>query len=105
MKEYARSFYKSKAWMKTQAAYMSSKNYICERCGGMAKIVHHREYITPENINDPNITLSWSNLEALCQDCHTREHLSAEVCAEGLSFNSKGELIYTPPASRGQGGP
>ncbi len=105
MKEYARSFYKSKAWMKTQAAYMSSKNYICERCGGMAKIVHHKTYITPQNINDPNITLSWSNLEALCQDCHNKEHSSAGVCAEGLSFNSKGELIYTPPVSRGQGGP
>jgi len=96
MKDYARSFYKSKAWRDTQAAYMSSKHYICERCGDMAKVVHHREYITPENINDPNITLSWSNLEALCQDCHNKEHSSAEVCAEGLSFNSKGELVYTP---------
>ena len=96
MKDYARSFYKSKAWKETRAAYMSSKHYICERCGGMAKICHHREYITPENINDPNITLNWSNLCALCMDCHAKEHSSAEVCAEGLSFNSKGELIYAP---------
>jgi 5-methylcytosine-specific restriction endonuclease McrA len=96
MKDYARSFYKGKAWRNTQAAYMGSQHYICERCGDMAKIVHHKTYITPENINDPNITLSWSNLEALCQDCHTRQHLAGEICAEGLSFNSKGELIYTP---------
>ena len=94
-KDYARNFYNSKRWEQTQAAYMSSKHYICERCGGMAKICHHKTYITPQNINDPNITLSWSGLEALCQDCHNKEHLSGEICAEGLAFDSKGNLIKT----------
>jgi len=28
-KDYARNFYNSKQWEQTQAAYMSSKNYIC----------------------------------------------------------------------------
>ncbi len=94
--DYAAAFYKSNEWIKCRDSFMNSKHYICERCGGLAKICHHKTYITPQNINDPNITLNWDNLEALCQDCHTREHLRAEVCAEGLSFNSKGELIYTP---------
>ena len=100
MKDYARSFYKSKAWKETRAAYMSSKNYICERCGDIAKICHHKVYITPENIHDPNITLGCDNLAALYQDCHTREHLIAEVYSDGLSFNCKGELIYTPRQSK-----
>lgn len=99
MKDYARNFYNSKQWKETQAAYMSSKHYICERCGNIAKICHHKTYITPENINDPNITLSWSNLEALCQTCHTQEHLSGGICAEGLAFDSKGNLIQTPQAN------
>ena len=43
------AFYKSKAWQRTQAAFMSSKHGICERCGEPARIVHHKEYITPEN--------------------------------------------------------
>ena len=41
------AFYKSKAWQQTQAAFMSYKNGICERCGDPARIVHHKEYITP----------------------------------------------------------
>ena len=100
MKDYAKDFYNSKAWRDTQAAYMASKHYICERCGDTARIVHHKTYITPENINNPNITLSWSNLEALCQDCHNKEHSSAGVCAEGLTFDSRGNLIQSPQASK-----
>lgn len=94
--DYAVSFYKSTEWEKCRDAFMESKNYICERCGGLAKICHHKTYITPQNINDPNITLSWDNLEALCQDCHTREHLSGEICAKGLAFDSNGNLIQSP---------
>lgn len=96
MKDYAKGFYNSKAWRDTQAAYMASKHYICERCGKPARIVHHKTYITPQNIHDVNITLNWSNLEALCQDCHNKEHSSAEVCAEGLAFDSNGILIKSP---------
>lgn len=93
-KDYAKSFYNSRAWKDTQAAYMASQYYICERCGGVARIVHHIQYITPQNINDPNITLSWDNLEALCIDCHNAEHMSkGGACAEGLRFNSNGEIV------------
>lgn len=73
---------------------MASQYYICERCGSVARIVHHIQYITPQNIQDPNITLSWDNLQALCIDCHNAEHMSSGgACAEGLRFNSKGELV------------
>lgn len=41
----------------------------------MAVICHHKTYLTPGNINDPDIALSWTNLEALCQDCHNKEHM------------------------------
>lgn len=87
------AFYKSRAWRKTQAAFMASKNGICERCGDPARIVHHKEYITPANINDPAVTLSWDNLEALCQTCHTREHFTQDATAPGLMFDSSGNLI------------
>jgi 5-methylcytosine-specific restriction endonuclease McrA len=94
-KDYARSFYKSRAWQKTQAAYMTSQYYVCENCGGAARIVHHIIYITPSNITDPAVTLDWMNLQALCVDCHNAEHMGAAICAEGLRFNLKGELIRT----------
>lgn len=83
MKEYAKGFYKSKTWQKTRAAYIKSVGGLCERClkKGLyspAVIVHHKTYITPENINNPEITLSWSNLEAVCRECHEQEHKGIE---------------------------
>lgn len=74
MKDYAAWFYKGAKWQKVSAAYMASKNYMCERCGAPGKICHHKTYITPHNIMDPAITYNFDNLECLCQDCHNKEH-------------------------------
>ena len=79
MKPWAESFYASKLWEETRTAYLAHVHGLCERClkdgaAVPAKIVHHKVYLTPRNINDPNITLCFDNLEALCQDCHNREH-------------------------------
>lgn len=94
--DYAKGFYNSPAWRRCQKGFMQSRNYICERCGSLACLAHHIKHITPLNINDPKITMSWSNLMALCQDCHAVVH-GGQACAEGISFNDKGQLIYTPP--------
>lgn len=98
-KEWAKSFYKSKAWQDCREAFFIFRHGLCERCGEPGKIVHHKIPLTPENINDPNITLSWDNLELTCQDCHNREHHSTDVTAEGLMFDENGDLIekHTPP--------
>lgn len=37
-------------------------------------IVHHKTEITPDNINDPDITMKMSNLMYLCHDCHNKVH-------------------------------
>lgn len=74
MKEYAKAFYKGKQWKKISRLYMEQQHYICERCGGVATICHHIKYISPANINNPAITLNFDNLEALCQECHNKEH-------------------------------
>lgn len=89
MKDYARSFYKGKAWREVSALYMSSKAYICERCGAVATICHHKKYITPQNINDPAITFNMDNLEALCQECHNLEHMLKKPLAV---FNDQGDI-------------
>ena len=57
MKAWAKSFYLSAAWEQTRAAYLMSQDYICERCGQPAKIVHHKRWINRENINDVSVTL------------------------------------------------
>lgn len=94
MKPYAESFYKSPAWLRCRKLFFNSKFGICERCGGAGKIVHHKTYITEDNINNPKITLSWSNLELLCQDCHNKEHHNySDVLMDGLMFDGDGNLI------------
>jgi 5-methylcytosine-specific restriction endonuclease McrA len=93
--DYAKWFYSGKQWRKTRVLYLKSQHYICERCGGSACIVHHIEHITPLNITDLNITLSWNNLKAVCQVCHNAEHGNS-ACADGISFDGDGNLVYTP---------
>lgn len=79
MKEFSKKLYKSKAWQHTRKAYVSSVGGLCEEClrHGLyraGEIVHHKQPLTPENINNPAITLSWDNLELLCRDCHGKAH-------------------------------
>lgn len=93
MKPWARWFYKSKAWERTRAAYIAYRHGLCERCGAGGKIVHHKVYLTPDNINDPEITLSFDNLELLCATCHQHEHFETSPTAEGLVFDDFGDLV------------
>ena len=79
MKEYAERFYKSKSWQKTRAAYVKMRGGLCERCLKEGRIsagviVHHKIYLTPENIRHPEITLNFENLELLCREHHQQEH-------------------------------
>lgn len=72
-------FYNSEAWQRCRTEYLSSVGGLCERCESKgiirpARIVHHKEYISLDNITDPSVLLSFDNLEALCQDCHNKEH-------------------------------
>ena len=93
------AFYHSKQWRRLSKAFLLSKNYICERCGMPAEIAHHKQYITPQNINNPAITLNAANLEALCMDCHNAEHFGkGGPTAKGYVFNDNGEI--TPQTER-----
>ena len=79
MKEYAERFYSSKAWQKTRAAYARSVGGLCENCMKKGiytpgEIVHHIEHITPDNIENPEVTMNWDNLMLLCRDCHAQMH-------------------------------
>lgn len=56
-------------------------------------IVHHKDYITPENIHNPGVTLSLDNLEYLCEDCHNKEHKAKPN--NRYRFDSDGKLL--PP--------
>ena len=93
MREMARKFYNSREWHKARQSYISHVHGLCERCGRAGKIVHHKTYITPTNINNPDITLNFNNLEFVCHDCHNEEHLKARVIERGLRFDEDGMVV------------
>lgn len=72
-------FYRSQAWKNCRAAYFKKAGGLCERCKAKGLIVpgdavHHKTRLTADNINNPNITLNFDNLELLCRSCHEIEH-------------------------------
>lgn len=79
METWALPFYSSTAWKRCRESYKKKVGGLCERClkeGRItpAEIVHHKVYLTPQNIKDPRISLSFKNLEALCWSHHEEEH-------------------------------
>lgn len=92
-------FYKSAAWKRCRAGYIKSVGGLCERCvkeGKITKgyIVHHKQYLTEATINDPKVSLSWSNLEYLCFEHHQKEHFEKEnVIEDDVMFDDAGNLI------------
>ncbi|SKA89644.1 HNH endonuclease [Clostridium sp. USBA 49] len=96
-KEFAKKFYKSKEWEACRQSYIKFVFGLCERCGKPGYIVHHKIELNSSNINNPNITLNWDNLEYLCRDCHNKEHNfgrhKVSYTREGLMFNANGELV------------
>ena len=79
MKDYAKRFYKGRAWQRVREYAISRDKYLCQDClkKGIYKPVsevHHIKPLTPENINDPTIALNPENLVSLCKECHERRH-------------------------------
>ena len=78
-----KEFYGSKAWKQGREAYKKSVGYLCEECLKQGRIspaedVHHIKKLTPQNVSDPNVSLSFDNLMALCNRCHDRMHSRAK---------------------------
>lgn len=100
MKPWAERFYNSDAWRACRDSFLQSKGGLCERCSKPddpipAKIAHHKKYLSEANVNDPYVALSWDNLEALCQDCHNKEHHRKE--RKLYRFDDEGNIIPIPP--------
>lgn len=79
VKEFASAFYSGKTWQDTRNAYKKYKHGLCELClmegkYNSGEIVHHRIPLSPDNINNPSITLDWSNLQLLCREHHSQIH-------------------------------
>jgi 5-methylcytosine-specific restriction endonuclease McrA len=77
--EFSKKFYNSKVWKECRASFIAYRISIdgglCQTCGKeLGKIVHHNNvWLTPDNINNPMVTLNHANLKYDCQTCHNQE--------------------------------
>lgn len=80
-KEFAKPFYKSAKWRKCRQSFIahriSEDGGLCEICHDKTGlIIHHKEKLTPDNIDDPDIALNFDNLMYVCLDCHNKVHFA-----------------------------
>lgn len=101
-KPFADKFYKSSLWRDCRNRYAAYRGHLCEEClrrGVLSEgvIVHHKIELTPENINDPEITLNFNNLELLCRFCHAEAHDQRKKCRR-FTIGPDGEIIIKEPS-------
>lgn len=92
-KDFSRRFYNSQAWVKTAKAFKESKFGLCEKCGKVGEEVHHVIPLTPDNINNPDVSLNWNNLMLLCRSCHELIEEKAKATRDGICFNEYGQVV------------
>lgn len=97
MRSIDNDFYRSVEWERCREAYLQKVNHFCERCKAKgiyepARVVHHKIYLNEENWKDPTIAYGFDNLEALCQDCHNKEHHKSGH--DRYEIGSDGSLLF-----------
>lgn len=108
-RDFAKAFYKSEEWQNVREGALMRDKYLCQECGAPAEEVHHIIHLTPQNINNPEITLKLSNLKCLCKECHFKIHTQDKVhgirekhgmsdgdCDNGFHFDEFGFLVPDP---------
>lgn len=97
-----KAFYDSKEWKVFRENLIidrtNSYGLSCSKCNkNILKekiILHHKQELTKENVNDYNISLNPDNIEMLCLDCHNKEHSRF-----GYKKSKGVYIVYGPPFS------
>lgn len=87
-----RKFYKSDRWKIARAIRIVAASGLCEKCGAIGTEVHHKVHLTPENVDDPNVSINQDNLILLCKDCHNKEH-ERFTDTKDYCFDSDGNMV------------
>lgn len=100
-RDFARGFYDSLSWKECRKTYAKSVGHLCEECLRVGiykpgKIVHHKMELTPDNINNPDVTLNFDNLKLVCMDCHSKLHGRQKR----YWVDDFGNVSFTPPYSK-----
>ena len=98
------AFYVTWTWRKCRTAFAKSKGNLCESCLKRGIIepgskdqpleVHHKIPLTADNVNDPNVTMNWDNLELLCKKCHDEQKAKKP---KRWRVDANGRVTIRPP--------
>lgn len=107
-REFAKAFYNSNEWKQCRELYIKkmprNKRGLCEKCyekgeHTLGEELHHKIWLTPNNINNKDVTLNHNNLILLCFECHQKEHGKRKH--KQYEFDSEGNIVknkrYSPP--------
>lgn len=81
-------FYSSGEWKALRRSIVLRDKNVCQKCGKLIfskPNVHHVIHLTPNNIDDENISLNPDNLITVCEDCHNKIH--------GKGFKKKESIV------------
>lgn len=108
-KAFSDKFYHSKRWKRCRTNYIENRRMVdggmCERCHEkVGEELHHKIVLTPENINNAEISLGEDNLVWLCKDCHFEVHRELimngfrrktyrKILQNGCYFDEEGQLV------------
>lgn len=102
MRDFAKKFYKSKAWQNVREFVIQRDKNLCVDCMKRGKVtpaeeVHHVIELTPDNIGDPSISLSADNLVSLCRECHKARHGSHDHGSgeKRYKIDERGRVIFS----------
>lgn len=89
---FAKKFYRSLAWRQCRTAYIASIYGLCAKCDNEpGLILHHKIALNSQNINNPDITLNFDNLEFLCLTHHNA--INGKQAEQRYFFDSNGNVI------------
>jgi len=104
------NFYQSKVWKRQRKYIWLKQNCLCAICkkpvwiNGISNksipqskrlrgIVHHKEFLNNENIDEDNITLNEDNLVGLCIVCHQHLHSDNKYIRNDIRFDENGNVV------------
>lgn len=96
-------FYKRIEWLSFRKAYIVDRIKLdggsrCDYCGEWIDnpeeiTLHHIEELTPDNVNDVNVSLNTENIKQVHNGCHNTIHKHAGINSRRVF------LVYGPPMS------
>ena len=91
-------FYTSNIWSEFRRNLILERGIVCEHCGehilkSHELILHHKIFLTEENVNDYDISLNPENIMIVHHKCHN------EIHERFGSYTRHIYLVYGPPGS------